>query len=435
MAAKLGIKDLLSSVDKEVQAILARNIRDSDLNKRPHVLDISEHSLSLNGSPAFKELYSIFIETVKANVAKNVATLGDIDPGYFKGKTAYITYVDNPRVLIGTSYDSIQKVIRKVSRDPKLVNTVYGVRSNASNAEVTNLDIGHIASADSPYFISPAEQRISSLLDTLAVHTDERLNAKVEKAFNDLVNIQSHVDYTIRKLSGDLAQIEGLLGTVFVAVTLQTSEVNQKVYNPIETEILNRVRYDIATTLAKPYLIKKFLEHTSSNSIIEDITERVIAILKGVKPNIVTHPERKSTTPSKSRIKKTPIPKTPDIKTDLSKVKTLQNKSYSLASLQTLLNTHLQNVVAANMGNGEDRMILNYRTGRFAASTRVERLSMGKEGMITAFYSYMRNPYGTFSEGGRQQYPKTRDPKLLISQSIKEIAATRVANRMRAVLV
>lgn len=47
----------------------------------------------------------------------------------------------------------------------------------------------------------------------------------------------------------------------------------------------------------------------------------------------------------------------------------------------------------------------------------------------------MRNPYATFSEGGRQQYPKSRDPKLLISTSIKEIAATKVANRLRAVLV
>ena len=55
--------------------------------------------------------------------------------------------------------------------------------------------------------------------------------------------------------------------------------------------------------------------------------------------------------------------------------------------------------------------------------------------MITAFYNYMRNPYGTFSEGGVQQSPRTRDPKLLIAKSIREIAATTVANRMRAVLV
>jgi hypothetical protein len=55
--------------------------------------------------------------------------------------------------------------------------------------------------------------------------------------------------------------------------------------------------------------------------------------------------------------------------------------------------------------------------------------------MISAFYTYMRNPYGTFSEGGDQQYPKSRDPKILIGNSIKEIAATLVGNRLRAVLI
>jgi hypothetical protein len=55
--------------------------------------------------------------------------------------------------------------------------------------------------------------------------------------------------------------------------------------------------------------------------------------------------------------------------------------------------------------------------------------------MITAFYNYMRNPYGTFSQGGRQEYPRSRDPKLLIAKSIREIAQEKVANRLRAVLV
>ena len=55
--------------------------------------------------------------------------------------------------------------------------------------------------------------------------------------------------------------------------------------------------------------------------------------------------------------------------------------------------------------------------------------------MITAYYTYMKYPYATFSEGGAQQYPKTRDPKLLITKSIKELMSAKVAARMRAVLV
>lgn len=87
------------------------------------------------------------------------------------------------------------------------------------------------------------------------------------------------------------------------------------------------------------------------------------------------------------------------------------------------------------MGTGLAKNVLNYRSGRFAESATIDRISTSREGMISVFYNYMRNPYGTFSEGGKQQSPKTRDPKTLISKSIREIGASIVSNRMRAVLV
>lgn len=109
-------------------------------------------------------------------------------------------------------------------------------------------------------------------------------------------------------------------------------------------------------------------------------------------------------------------------------------KTINLVSLLNIINFQLQDVISANMGKGNRRDVLNYRTGRFASSVKVERLTQGREGMISAFYSYMQNPYATFSEGGRQQSPKSRDPKLLISRSIREIAGNQVNNRLRAVL-
>lgn len=121
------------------------------------------------------------------------------------------------------------------------------------------------------------------------------------------------------------------------------------------------------------------------------------------------------------------------IESKVVKTAKLNTTGVNLSNLQLLINTHLQDVISANMGDGNRRDILNYRTGRFASSVKVERLTLSREGMITAFYSYMKNPYATFSDGGAQQYPKTRDPKLLISKSIREIAAEKVANRMRAV--
>jgi hypothetical protein len=115
-------------------------------------------------------------------------------------------------------------------------------------------------------------------------------------------------------------------------------------------------------------------------------------------------------------------------------IRDAKGQFYSLALLQELINTNLPHVLSANMGPyfGKQRKILNFRTGRFSTSAVVERMSQSKEGMITAFYSYMKYPYATFSKGGAQ-YTPSRDPKLLIAKSIKEIAATKVALKMRAI--
>ena len=107
----------------------------------------------------------------------------------------------------------------------------------------------------------------------------------------------------------------------------------------------------------------------------------------------------------------------------------------NLLSLTNLINLGLSEQIRQNMGTGNRRDVLNYRTGRFANSASVERLTVSKQGMITAFYTYMRNPYATFSLGGRQEFPRSRDPKLLISKSIRQLAATQVSNQLRAVQV
>jgi hypothetical protein len=105
----------------------------------------------------------------------------------------------------------------------------------------------------------------------------------------------------------------------------------------------------------------------------------------------------------------------------------------NITNLKDLINSQLQDVISANMGDGRSRNILNYRTGRFAGSAKVESLSISRQGMITAFYTYMKNPYATFSSGGKQSLPKSRDPKLLISKSIREIAQQMAVDKLRAV--
>ena len=120
----------------------------------------------------------------------------------------------------------------------------------------------------------------------------------------------------------------------------------------------------------------------------------------------------------------------------MPQLRDLGGRFSSLVSLQNILNQRLSGQITENMGDGSRRDILNYRTGIFANTVFVERMSQSREGMITAFYTYMKYPYATFEPPlGAQSGTKSRDPKLLISKSIREIGATIVKERMRAVLI
>jgi hypothetical protein len=189
------------------------------------------------------------------------------------------------------------------------------------------------------------------------------------------------------------------------------------------------------TNFLKTVSVDWFTTLQSSKSINTFIADSVLSVMKGkaVKPyksNTVI--EQKTSV--KVQTVKVKLPK-PLAGTSTVPKLSKSTTELSLFSLQSLINAQLAQRIKQNMGSGNRTDILNLRTGRFAESVKVERLSVSRENMITAFYTYMRNPYATFSEGGRQQYPRSRDPKLLIAKSIREIAQEKVQNRLRAVLV
>lgn len=173
--------------------------------------------------------------------------------------------------------------------------------------------------------------------------------------------------------------------------------------------------------------MKQYLGESIKNAILGKTTPAYSSLAEIVEKTRVTKTKVQVVNTSKN-------PKTGTRpKTTGKKLNTIV--STSLVSLQSLINSSLVEQIKRNMGNGNRRDILNLRSGRFAESVKVERLSQSREGMITAFYTYMKNPYATFSQGGDQEFPRTRDPKLLISKSIREIATQQVANRLRAVSI
>ena len=219
-------------------------------------------------------------------------------------------------------------------------------------------------------------------------------------------------------------------------VLIQDRLENQYDYAQVEGEL--------SRNLAK--IAEQLLNGQFSRTLLQEIEYRVNSIFDGksFQTNVSVNKKLDLRVPGKSKV---------NVKVNVDRIKRSSNKkptsrpkitiretqnTYNLVNLPMLMmqiNASLHDQIKKNMGTGSRQDVLNYRTGRFAQSARVERLSESRQGMITAFYSYMKNPYATFSRGGRQERPYTRDPKLLISKSIRELAGTQVANRMRAVLV
>ena len=87
-----------------------------------------------------------------------------------------------------------------------------------------------------------------------------------------------------------------------------------------------------------------------------------------------------------------------------------------------ILNSRLSETVAKNMGSPR----LNYRTGRFAESVRVQQVSQTAKGFPSIQYTYMRSPYEVFEfpgSGHPLAQQGQRDPRDLIDLSIREIMA------------
>lgn len=214
------------------------------------------------------------------------------------------------------------------------------------------------------------------------------------------------------KASEALRQYIKARGTREILLKLVGNSPEAGTSSPSLIDLLNSSLLEI---LNKGSSIKKKTRAAKSKDITFSYIEPSKAILKSINTKLVKSATNKVA--EVSTTKKTSIRVT------------------NLVSLQNLINQNLAKQIQNNMGTGSSRRVLNYRSGRFANSAKVERMTESRAGMITAFYSYMRNPYGTFAEGGAQESPASRNPKNLIATSIRELAGAQVANRMRAVLV
>lgn len=265
-----------------------------------------------------------------------------------------------------------------------------------------------------------------------------------------------HLELSLDFKKGAVGVVKDLLTLNFSFVVTQESSWNSSLGSREKTAMSNivqnvwNVKREALSATFKDYITKQILpsipgKMTSSPTMNQRIVTYIADTLRGstsksyagIIPTIKNTPKKVATSkqPVFKNVKSTKasLPKSNTGINNIAPGVAVENNPTNLFDLNSLINNQLQDVISANMGNGTSRNVLNYRTGRFASSARVESLSISRQGMITAYYTYMKNPYATFSDGGKQSLPKSRDPKLLISKSIREIAQQVVANKLRAV--
>ena len=91
--------------------------------------------------------------------------------------------------------------------------------------------------------------------------------------------------------------------------------------------------------------------------------------------------------------------------------------------------------IRENMGKGGAKQILNYRTGRFAKSAKIQSLyNINEKNAIGARVKYMRYPYGVFEPKG-SLYKPGRDPHGIFGRSIRQLLQEEKIANLRRVKV
>jgi hypothetical protein len=438
MSVKLAEAYIEKTIQESKEYQELGNIRQT-LNTNIHSLDISKSSFEINNKLSISKLnpialesaYNLFISLIEEKLTGRVFGSLELASSLMQKEklketeSRCLLIKGQDTFLIGYNYRAIRDLLSIVSKNPLIVKSPLGadvvfedlesgVLATNKAGQTTlkaNLELGHTGA------VTPLAEKIRLLSTTV---NDPRIKKSLENTLAELVSVQAELGYKfLNKSDGSN------LGGAIINLVIQPRDVNKK-FSERETTVYRKFLNNVISHL-------KIENIPGSNTIVQDTRQftkdKLVSAITGKKVNnvkkhspvsnklAIPKPKGKATSSTyKSTEKATPIKSMP-----------------SLISLQSLINQHLQNVISANMGSGTEKRILNYRTGRFAGSAKVESMSQSRQGMITAFYSYMKNPYQTFEPGFRQGSPKTRDPKLLISQSIREIAATRVGNQLRAV--
>lgn len=434
-----------SELPKEAKQILLKAIKDGIVKSKSNVTAISSNSL--------QSLMSIIINNSALSISQKVTELKKL-----YSKAYYLTDSNaispNSDIFISANFSAVgTRINDKINDELKKVGVDFRLGKY--------LDVGHSAAkiGETKEYVFNSPKLMSVLFDVATTSPTNFVSHSVDlnKATIIYANNTEQLKYSVTvdkdfgnnflkmfvEFGGSIAVLENSRLNQLRGSTLEAKEKLGK--NAVSMKKLLAQFKTIKDTAVRGLynsndlgrIIRNLFKYANSPSAINYLLSNYVTLLQTGKP-LPEYKQSKSATSSVKITEKIPIVTgiAKNAKKSKPKLKIKFDKQISnLISIQNLINQSLHDQIKKNMGKGERTDVLNYRTGRFARSAEVTRLTSSREGAITAFYTYMKNPYATFSEGGQQSRPRSRDPKLLISKSIREIAATKIANRLRAVVV
>ncbi len=369
--------------------------------------------------------------------------------------TSFKNFRDKINRLIQKTWNGYSRALKPVKDSPieevpglRAELQAQGVSSQIAGESITKIfNWGHTATQNTGGVRQILTPKILAQLISTRSLTNEQLNFINLDFQQQTGQINTVIKTSSTVTTSDEATVFELIinSGIFQSVLVQGGVYNRVVLGQQEKayDIRERIRTDPKFRQAlgiggEDDFILKMANQRASPSFIERIVAVITNSITGEKPSsqIVG---KKTTTNTKKQKFSIAAPKvtvnanrgrTPTVQ----KITTVSVQSQT-PKLQELLDSLLVQTIKQNMGSGNRRDILNLRSGRFAESVQVERLSQSRQGAITAFYTYQKNPYATFSRGGKQERPYTRDPKLLISGSIRQLAQQLAISKIRAQLL
>lgn len=416
-----------------LENIIRKDINDyrKELDDGNNLLYITPEILQKNSGYDL-DLSNRIFDSLKNNIPKHAQSLQKkFTQADVKKKVGY-RMGPNYILLLGPSFSSVQINFSKAFKTKEILNMIpaedrrYKTVKNEQGVkigqtEVIPFEVGHVGSYGSQDKNTPAGAKIARAKNTIDLlykgeSSFKGISSSLKKFIKELE--EAHLEFDAltvkdRNILGATKRVSGKMEFIFTVPQLRS--VNSKLAT-IEKRLVSKV---------EEYIKDRMYSLPSSKTFFELVNDYVIAVFQDIKSSVDKknyHSTAKTKGSKKvgSKVRK----QKPAIK-----LRDSGGKFTSLINIQTLMNLRLHDQVRSNMGKGGARQILNYRTGRFAESAEITALQQRSDRII-AFYTYMRSPYDVFLPGGRLHKPG-RDPRKIISRSIRQLATQLISNRMK----